>query len=179
MDKRDVVLAFDISSKKTGWSVFRNGRLRVNSKTVGTIEPGDKMSLSEKLEFFRAEVIKLLDRIQPTKVVVEDVYVRFVGSAIVLARFSGVMLETVRTIAGFDAVLVTATKARSFLGAGKNKESAFKFVKEKFRLDSFDFSSHNDITDSIVVGLAIVKGCVSEKPRKKSKGSRGKKKSTK
>lgn len=176
MVQKEVVVAFDISSIKTGWSVFRNGRLRVNSKTVGTIEPPPEFSLARKLSFFRQEVVKLLERVEPTKVVVEDVFVRFIGSAIVLARFNGVMLEAVRTTLGLDAELVTATRARSFLGAGKNKQSAFKFVKEKFKLDKWEFSSHNDQADSIIVGWAIIKGCSVGKSRKKSKNSRRKKK---
>lgn len=179
MRKRNVILSFDISSKKTGWSVLRNGKLLVNKNNVGTIEPPLDMSLAEKLVFFRAAAKKILVRVKPTDVVVEDVYVRFVGSAIVLARFSGVMLEVVRDTLGVDAKLITATKARSFLSAGKNKESAFKFIKDTFSLDEWEFSTHNDIADSIVAGLAVYKGCSSDKSGKKAAASGGKKKRTK
>ena len=153
----DILISFDVSSKCTGFSVIKNGRFRRTKNTWGKIEPPSNMTLSEKLSYFRKEVVKLLEKHKPTRIIVEDVYIRFMGVAAVLYRFSGVILEATYTVTGNNAELLTATTVRKILGCGKKKD-AYDYVVKRYNILDWKFSTHNDVTDSIALGLAALKG---------------------
>ncbi len=171
----DIILAFDVSSTCTGYSIIRKGRFRATKTSYGTIKPEHELPIAEKLSFFRNEVYKLLDKYKPTCVAVEDVFIRKVSSVIILSRFSGVFLEVVKTSTGIEPILISTTKARSILGLENNKEKAFEFIKERYHLTDLDFKTHNDITDSIIVGLAVYKELNNGRTKSNSKGHRAKK----
>lgn len=151
------ILGLDISSTRTGWVVMDfDGTLL----KFGTICPPKTMTLAEKLRMFRQNLLEIFQEHKPTKVIIEDVFIRHVRSAVVLARFSGVAIETFSELA---PSLITATSARRIVGqfVGKDvrdKKAAFELVKDKYSLNDFIFSKHNDVTDAILLGLAIIYG---------------------
>ena len=159
LKKRSLVLGFDVSSVRTGFSMVRSGRFYSSSGNYGTIEPPKGCTLSEKLVFFRDRVIRVFSELldPPTLVAVEDVFVGQMSSAIILARFSGVLLETIKEVSGCEPVLLTATHARKVLGLPNNKEAVFEAIRKKYKLAEWAFKTHNDITDSLVVALAAGK----------------------
>lgn len=154
-----LVVGFDVSSTRTGYSVIKSGRFYIAKHNYGTIEPPKEKTLSEKLVFFRKAVIGIFEDLPypPTTVAVEDVFVGQISSAIILSRFSGVLLETIREVLCLEPVLLTVTHARKILGFPNNKEQVFELVKKKFRAKDWSFRTHNDIADSVVIGLAAYK----------------------
>ena len=168
-----VLLSLDVSSTSTGYSVIRKGRFNKSVRNYGKITPDKKNTLCEKLSFFRSELIKILNKYKPTAVAIEDVFVGRISSAIILSRFSGVAIETVYSNTGIEPILMEATRVRKILGAGRKKEDVFNYITNRFNLTDWDFSSYNDITDSIGLGLAIIKEEKDGKVRRQNKGTSG------
>lgn len=159
---RDVLLALDVSSTSTGYSVLKRGRFSKSVKDYGVIAPDKKMSLGEKLVFFRDSIEELLVRYKPTQVVVEDVFIRQKSTVVLLSRFSGVVIE-VCSRHGLEPMLLNTTKARSLLGIKNKKEIAFEYIIKRYNLD-WSFKKYNDVADSLIVGLACRK-VLNDRPR--------------
>jgi len=173
------ILGLDVSSKSTGHCIINNGRLI--KSTLGSIVPDKKSSLGGKLQYFERELIKLLQKHNPDHVIIEDI---FRGPNIItfktLAMFRGVCFKTVYDELGKDPFCVMPTEARKLVGAkGVKKEDGFDFVIKKYALPGYEFDTHNDITDSVVLALAyhtMQKLGLSEKDLKSKKRKRKRKK---
>lgn len=168
-----ILLCLDVSSTSTGYALIKNGRFRKTKNNYGKITPDKKLTLAEKLSFFRSELIKIIDKHKPTAVAIEDVFVGRVSSAIILSRFSGVAIEAVYSSTGIEPILMEATRVRKILGAGRKKEDVFNYIINRFNLTDWDFSSYNDITDAICVGLSVIKEEKDGKARRQNKGVAG------
>lgn len=176
------ILGLDVSSSSTGYCIINNGRLLKSS--LGTINPNNKGSYGERLQYFAEHLAHLLQKHQPDSVIVEDI---FKGPNIktfkTLAMFRGVCFLTVFNETGKNPVSVMPTEARKLVGTdGITKEDGFNFVMQKYTLSGYEFDTHNDITDAIVLGLArheMDKQGISEKdlsPKKKRRKRKKKKK---
>lgn len=190
LDKNiDVLFSLDVSSTSTGYSIIKKGRFRKVNKYFGKIMPDKKLGLAEKLSYFRNELVMLLEKYKPTCIAIEDVFVGRVNSAIILSRFSGVAIETVYTTTGIKPILMESSKVRRILSAGRKKEETFNYIITRFNITDWDFSTYNDIVDSIALGLAVIKDLKDgssgredkkakrkkAKPRKNGRGSGSKK----
>jgi len=176
------ILGLDVSSANTGHCIINNGRLI--KSTLGSIIPEKKNSLGGKLQYFERELIKLLQKHNPDYVIIEDI---FRGPNIItfktLAMFRGVCFKAVYDKLGKDPICIMPTAARKLVGTdGVTKENGFDFVIEKYALPGYEFDTHNDITDSIVLALAghtMQKLGLSEKDLKSKKKKRKKRKKRK
>ena len=167
------ILGLDVSSASTGYCVINNGRLLKSS--LGTINPNSKDSYGARLQYFANELIQILRTHKPDKVVMEDI---FKGPNAItfktLAMFRGVCFKVVFGEIGQDPICVMPTEARKLVGVdGVTKEDGFDFIIKKYSLPDYEFETHNDITDSIVLGLAY---CEMEKQGLTEKDLRRKKK---
>lgn len=146
-------LGLDISSQSTGFATVSNGRwIRANG-LYGLIKPTSTAGLGEKLSQFKKELEDVLDKTNPDVVVIEDIFSsRNIKTVKILARFSGVAIETVYAKLKKEPLIITTTSVRAFLKSGQKKEQAFDFIKKKYKLD-WDFKTHNDITDAIALSL--------------------------
>lgn len=177
------ILAFDISSRKTGTAVINKGRLLKSS--FGVIEPNPKHNYGEKLTYFRDEIIKLIDKYNPDHVVIEDIFKgRNFKTFKTLAMFRGVAIQAIFYKTGKDPASLMPTDARATIGIPTTKEEAFQALVEKYKLVDFDYEEDNDIADAIGLGLAMhqlvkqgidVKSLQSSRRRKKRKPRRNKK----
>ena len=173
------ILGLDISSASTGHCIINNGRL-VKS-TVGTINPDSKKTYGERLQYFSEAIVKLLQKYKPDKVVIEDI---FRGPNIktfkTLAMFRGVCFFTIFNEIGINPISIMPTEARKMAGVdGITKDDGFNFVIKKYSFTKYEFDTHNDITDAIVLGLACLemeKQGLSEKDLRKKKKRKRKKK---
>jgi len=171
----DVLFSLDVSSTSTGYSIIKKGRFRKVNKYFGKIMPDKKLDLAEKLSYFRSELVKLLEKYKPTCVAIEDVFVGRVNSAIILSRFSGVAIETVYTTTGIKPILMESSKVRRILSAGRKKEETFNYIITRFNITDWDFSTTNDIVDSIALGLAVIKDLKDGSPGREDKKIKRKK----
>jgi Holliday junction resolvasome RuvABC endonuclease subunit len=171
----DILLSFDVSSVKTGFSVIRNKRFRKTGKSWGTLDINKSLPLPEKLVYFRKRVIELLKKVKPTQVAIEDVFIGRFKSAVTLLKFNGVIIEAVRATMGYNPILLPATTVRRLLKCGKNKEDVYDYIISRYNINDWDFKTHNDITDAIALGLAILKGSKDGFVKEKVGRVRGKK----
>jgi len=175
------ILGLDVSSSSTGYCIINNGRLL--KSTLGTINPNSKSSYGERLKYFSDELLALLKTHKPDKVVMEDIFKGPNAKTFkILAMFRGVCFLTVFNEIGKDPICVMPTEARKLVGvAGITKEDSFDFVIRKYAFSDYEFNTHNDITDAIVLGLAgyeMEKQGIDEKSlgRKKKKRKKRKRK---
>lgn len=146
------ILAFDVSSMSTGYSVINNGRLLKGS--LGMIQPNPRRQYGERLQVFESELKKIIQKHNPDIIVVEDIFKgRNIKTFRSLAMFRGVAIKAIYDETMKDPVIIMASEARSLVGSENKKEKAFEFITSKFKLD-LDFDTQNDIADSIVLALA-------------------------
>jgi len=166
-----IVLSLDISSRSTGHAVFKNGKLL--KRSLGTIATKAKTH-GERLEFFEESLWALIDKYQPTLIVVEDIwYGRNLKTFRILSYYHGIVHKVswqhnnelplilgtseVRSLIGqeFDINLMPSKKIRLQMGIEKtSKELTFDFIKNKFKFKDYVFKTHNDITDAVAICLA-------------------------
>lgn len=151
--KRPVILALDVSSRSTGWCVFRAGRWNKSKASYGFIKIPSSLSFPQRLVRFRNELHEVIKAVKPTNIVIEDVFKgRNVTTMKLLARFNGVAVELSRRALRKDPEVVMATEVRAFLGCGRTKEEAFRYVCKRYKLD-WSFNKMNDITDALCLVL--------------------------
>lgn len=152
---KKVVLALDVSSSSTGFAVLRSGRWNKSSTSYGLIKPPAGVPLGQKLVFVRDEIQKLLRKIKPNTVVIEDVFSgRNVSTMKLLARFNGVAIEVSRRYLKEEPVIALTTKVRAFLECGRKKEEAFSYICKRYNLD-WSFNKMNDVTDALCLALYV------------------------
>ena len=151
-NKPQVILGLDVSSSSTGYAILRGGRWNKSASSYGVIKTDSKVTLPQRLVSFRDQLSALLKRTKPDVVIIEDIFsLRNVGTLKLLARFSGVAMETCRRFVGEDPQLVMTTSVRSTLGCGMDKEAAFKYICDRYNLDWK--ISMNDVTDAVCLAL--------------------------
>lgn len=143
------VLSLDVSSSSTGWSfMFGAASRRFN---YGLIKTNSKFSLSERLNFFRNELQKLLLEFRPTNVVIEDIYAGpNTKTLIMLSKFLGVAEECCFNMTGVQPYLMSTNTVKSYFKS-KNKEDVFNSIVDllDWENSNVSFKKHNDLTDSI------------------------------
>lgn len=150
-----IVIGLDISSSSTGWAVLKNrGRFyKREGVDYGMIKPHKKLELSEKLVYFRTELIKILETTKPDIVAAEDVFFsRNPKTLKILSKFQGVAAEAVRETLGQPTNIVTVKEVRAVVGT-QGKEEVFNEIVKMFKLKGWVFKKHNDITDAIAVAF--------------------------
>lgn len=142
------ILSLDISSTCTGWSFITK---RKNSLKYGKIEPPKGENIAEKLTYFRQELIRLIEKYNPTHIVMEDVFLsRNPKVVMILAKFGGIAQQAVYEYAELSPHIVSNTTPKSFFKA-KKKENLFSIILDLLNMDEneYKFKDWNDITDSI------------------------------
>lgn len=184
-----VVLALDISSVSTGWSVFKNGKLHKHGKIVTS----KIKKHSERLVFFDIELRKLFEKFKPNIFAVEDVFVgRSPKVHKILSLYHGVAYKCAFEYLNDDPITIYESEARGIISDSFNvalrksgekaKKLTFDFINQHYNL-KYTFENDNDITDAIAVGLAIsvlgdldekslgsFRSCARSKPKRNKKG---------
>jgi len=150
-----VSLNLDLSLVSTGWSIIKNGGVF----KYGKIVPSKNLSHAEKLVHIK-EVLEFLLEIHTdiNMVVIEDVfYIRNVKTFAKLCEVHGVTKCLSYSYVGNNIFMLPATHVRSCFNL-KTKEDVYKYVTENKLPESedWDFKTHNDITDSILLGLSVL-----------------------
>ena len=142
------VLSLDIATT-TGWA-FMFG-LAKSKFEFGIIKTNSKFNESQRLAYFRNELLKLLLEFRPSHVVIEDVYSGLnVNTMKLLAKFAGVAEECCASTAGIEPYIIHTSTVKSYFKA-KSKEQLFYFLLEilGWENENLIFKKHNDVVDAI------------------------------
>jgi len=143
------ILSLDISASTTGWAFTLS---TPNSKfKFGTIKTSPKITRAQRLVSYRNDLIKTIDKLNPTHIVIEDVYSGLnVKTLVLLAKFAGVTEEVCLSRARIEPYIIHTNTVKAYFKA-KNKENLFDFILNifSFNIEKFKFKTHNDITDSL------------------------------
>jgi hypothetical protein len=181
-----VILALDISSVSTGWSVFKDGKLYEKGK----IDTSKIKKHGERLICFEKELKALYKKYKPTIFAAEDVFVgRSPKVHKILSLYHGIAYKLAFERLKDDPLVLYEGEIRNIISehfnvvlrktGEKAKVLTFNFINAHYNL-GYDFDSHNDITDAIAVGLAVsivedrdeknlenFRGCARSKPKRK------------
>jgi len=151
------ILGIDGALNHSGWALLDmkdgEGWEGVSASKYGTIKVKQKETLGFKLQYIRAELVKLCKSLRPDIIVLEDVYSGPNKKTVArLNNAKGVFVLTVYDLLGKDPIFVGASEARSCLGL-KNKEHAYSFFADKYKLKESD----DDITDAYVLAWWYIK----------------------
>lgn len=139
------VLSLDVANK-TGWAFISSSLLR-----YGLIKVDSKLSEAKRLVYFRNELKKLLKKLKPSHIVIEDVYSgKNVNTLKLLAKFGGVAQECCLDISGVEPYIMHNRITKSYFKV-KNKRELFDFALTVFDWKDNDitFEKYNDIVDAI------------------------------
>jgi len=142
-----VILSLDISTKSTGWCLFKNGAIF----KYGAIKIKDTIDIHKRMVILRDEIEALLLKHKPDVVIVEDVWVgNNPKTAKTLAKFCGIAEEVSCRALGITPVIIENTKVKKFFKCNK-KEILFSFILDILDLDndSFSFKENNDAIDAV------------------------------
>lgn len=185
------ILSLDISSVSTGYAIFKNGKL----KDYSLIDTSIYSTHGERLCAFELQVDALIKKYKPDIIAAEDIYKgRNPKTHKILALYHGIAYKLCYSFLTADPVVLYPSEIRGTLSEKynvvlkkkdvKEKLLTFDFIKAHFKLSSFEFKTHNDITDAIAIGLAVYnignnieeyRGCARSSTTSKSKKKRKKK----
>lgn len=150
------LLALDQSSRISGWAFFNEGSLEAYGKFIANQD-----DLGERLNYIKAEVVKLIEKFDVNEVVFEDIqYQNNVRNNVqtfkTLAEVFGVIYEmlTDRNIPN-NAVLASVWK--STLGIKGKTRPEQKRNAQQFVLDTYNIKATQDECDAICIGTHIVR----------------------
>jgi Holliday junction resolvasome RuvABC endonuclease subunit len=150
-----VILALDVSSSCTGYAVHKKGRWSKTKNSYGFVKTSSKLTLAERLCSFRDQIEEVIDIVQPTHIIIEDVFSgRNIKTMKLLARFNGVAVELSKRKLGTDPQIALTAQVRSFLKCGKSKEECFNYICRRYNLE-WNYKKMNDITDAIALSLYL------------------------
>ena len=148
-----IVLGVDPGSLRTGYGAVETDGRRHRLIEMGTIAPGQRLSLPEKLRTIHAGVCALIERLRPDALAVEDVFhAANTRTALVLGHVRGVVL-----LAGAEAGLPVheyppATVKQQITGYGRAEKTQVAFMVTRMLSLSGD-AEPGDATDALAAAL--------------------------
>lgn len=152
-----VILAFDQSTKVSGWCVLEDGEY-VGSGVIDLHKNTDTASRSKQMGVALGEIIA---KVKPDMVIIEEVQQQSnVSSVILLARIQGMLLGYAASH-DIETQILEPTKWRSILGYQQGrgvkreelKQQSINYVKEHLGFDNFS----EDRCEACCIALAAHK----------------------
>jgi len=155
--KKQVLLTIDASTKSTGWAIFENTQLTNYGVITAT-----SSNLYNRIDKMIIEIDKLIERYQPTNVVIEEVLPADVRNnnnvfkaLIYLQGFMCKTLDKYKIIPTFVVAShwrkICGIKTGSSIKRESLKPKDIAFVKKEYGIDVND-----DIADAICIGYATL-----------------------
>ena len=150
-----IVLGVDPGSLRTGFGAVETDGRRHRLVEVGVLAPGPRLPLSEKLRHIHTGVARLIERLRPDALAVEDVFHSAnTRTALVLGHVRGVVL-----LAGAQAGLPVheyppATVKQQITGFGRAEKAQVAFMVTRL-LGLPGDAEPGDATDALAVALCL------------------------
>lgn len=156
-----IILGLDTSSEITGWAKIEWTGTVVRYLESGTFRVIASRPLANRLHDFRGKVSDLLHNHPiPTHVAIEKSHIRFINTAVTLAKFVGMAEELSFSYGCGEALELVANKVRRLIGS-KSKEQTKEIVQKKFGVET-DLLDESD-------ALAVAWASLSELRKREAK----------
>jgi len=167
-----IVFALDAAAVRTGWAVLSFEEGSPTLVDYGAMELPKTMKIGERLALFRSTLLDLINEYEPDRVSVEEPYIRFFKTSMVLVKVAGIVDHLAYETTGKEALVIHPSTVRSQLGVKTKgdvaKADVAKKVVARFGIQETEF----DETDAIAVGWvtpAIIRRKECQKPKRKRK----------
>jgi len=150
-----IVLGVDPGSQRTGYGVVETDGRRHRLLEQGALVPGPRLPLPEKLRHIHAGITRLIERVRPEALAVEDVFhAANTRTALVLGHVRGVVL-----LAGAEAGVPVheyppATVKQQITGFGRAEKTQVAFMVTRL-LALEAAAAPGDATDALAVALCF------------------------
>ncbi|HOJ39359.1 MAG TPA: crossover junction endodeoxyribonuclease RuvC [bacterium] len=147
------ILGIDPAVNNLGYGVIEEERGALRVVTSGCLRPGSGKSFEEKLSFLCRELNALLDRVQPQKIAIEEIYLgKNAAVALKIGQIIGLVmgLSLIRKIP-LRLIPVREVK-QSLVGNGAAQKEQVKFMVE--RLTGLRQIATLDESDALAVAIA-------------------------
>jgi crossover junction endodeoxyribonuclease RuvC len=150
-----IVLGVDPGSLRTGFGAVETDGRRHRLIEMGTLSPGPRLALPDRLRHIHAGIVGLIERLAPDALAVEDVFhAANTRTALVLGHVRGVVL-----LAGAQAGLPVheyppATVKQQITGFGRAEKAQVAFMVTRLLALSED-AAPGDATDALAVALCF------------------------
>lgn len=147
------LLALDQSSRITGWAVFADGGLeaygKFDAEAVGT-------DIGKRLKYIKTKVLVLIEKYQPTKVLIEDIQMQStVGNNVVtfktLAYVQAVLIEALTELS-IPYELIHSSSWKSTLGIKGKARAEQKRNAQQWVVNTYSVKPTQDECDAICIG---------------------------
>lgn len=147
------VLSLDIATT-TGWA-FITDKACPNME-YGLIKTDSKLDEAERLADFRIKLKDLLLSINPSHIVIEDVYSGInISTMKLLSKFAGVAVECCYSTLNIKPYIIHTNTVKSYFKV-KSKYELFDFAVDVCNLKDMNFKKDNDVVDAICQLLCYI-----------------------
>ena len=148
------MLGLDISSRQTGWAFLKDKKM-----TFGYIKTPTKLKGLEAILFQEKELLKIIDKLKPKSIVIEDTYLNHNFSTVKLLNELRVFIYIWGILHNYNMLKpISASRARSLVGIKSPKRITRKQRKQiviNF-MQHMDYNVENDDeADAICLILAV------------------------
>lgn len=157
-----IILALDLSTKSSGWSIFENKKLKKYGCITSTNE-----NIYNRIDTMVSEIKKIIVEYKPTNIMIEDVIPEDVhGNQTVfkaLIYLQGFVMHLLNQcgIPQANIKFYTSSEWRKKCGIHTGRGVRRETLKAKdvaFVKSQFDLTVNDDIADAICIGFASVGG---------------------
>lgn len=147
------MLALDASTKKTGYAVFENGKL----KDYGLIDLSEEKSMDSRMPAMTIKILQLLALYPDVIYIEETAVVRNAATQRFLTRLQGVVYGwAIKNDSDFNTI--RPNEWRSLVGIKCSKKSREELKKESIKKveELFNITTNEDTAEAILIGQAAI-----------------------
>lgn len=149
------ILALDLSTAQTGYSVAINGVIAC----YGKIKPSPKLNALERSVETSRQVVELINQHKPDEVVIESTYIAFPDSAMLLGKLHGMIILEWYKISKKAPNYIEATHVRKVCGLTHLPKGPIlkKVIIEYVHRIGFEDVDNDDTADAILLAMCYIK----------------------
>lgn len=151
---RDIILGIDPGSLRAGFGLIDCSKKPFSHIAHGTIILDAKLNISERLRDLAEDLVTVIDKYQPTRAVVEDVFLfNNPRSALILGQARGAALA-ILGIRGIPVKSLSATSIKSLV-AGSGQAKKFQVAHMVSLALNIEIPKSKDSSDALAIALAL------------------------
>jgi len=144
------ILGLDLSTTETGWCIYNDGIFQ-----VGKIKPKTTDSRNDRIQYTTYNIKELVQAFKIDLVIIEDIYLNYATSAMVLGRLQGAVIYMLKDTFKCEPIFYDCSHARKNVGLNGHakKYEVCAFVSKKLNQEIIN----DNTADAVIVVLNHLK----------------------